>query len=95
MKPETSGVAGRLHPDRRQENPADLRAIDSAGLRWAEDRASRMEPMLHNEHRHHHLHRPYGSGAPNDPELDSIVHKAASVCRTSMALISFVDEQRR
>ncbi|WP_294171416.1 hypothetical protein [uncultured Sphingomonas sp.] len=54
-----------------------------------------MEPMLHNEHRHHHLHRPYGSGAPNDPELDSIVHKAASVCRTSMALISFVDEQRR
>ena len=49
--------------------------------------------MLNNEHRH--LRHPCGPGKPNDPELDSIVHKAASVCRTSMALISFVDEQRR
>lgn len=36
-----------------------------------------------------------GMSMPDDPELDSIAHKAASLCRTSMALISFVDEQRR
>lgn len=32
---------------------------------------------------------------PNEPEFDSIVHKAASICRTPYALISFVDEHRQ
>lgn len=32
---------------------------------------------------------------PNEPEFDAIVHKAAQVCRTPIALISFVDENRQ
>lgn len=32
---------------------------------------------------------------PNEPEFDSIVHKAAGICRTPVALISFVDEHRQ
>lgn len=46
----------------------------------------------------HRLHELHGYGVldtPNEPEFDSIVHKAASICRTPMALISFVDENRQ
>ncbi len=32
---------------------------------------------------------------PNEPEFDAIVHKAAQICRTPIALISFVDENRQ
>nr|WP_294169679.1 GAF domain-containing protein [uncultured Sphingomonas sp.] len=40
--------------------------------------------------------RAYGVlDTPNEPEFDSIVHKAASICRTPIALLSFVDERRQ
>ena len=44
------------------------------------------------------LHRGLGADSgqvPSHAEIESIVHKAASICGTPMALISFVDEHRR
>lgn len=32
---------------------------------------------------------------PNEPEFDAVVHKAAQICRTPIALISFVDDKRQ
>lgn len=44
------------------------------------------------------FHRGLGADSgqvPSHAEIESIVHKAASICGTPMALISFVDEHRR